>query len=139
MPTEDSLPNVADNARVTWIEIQGRPILHVNFNHATPAQSLIMLEELPRAFEAQDLNSVRALTDSSSVSYDPGVSSKWKAELVKFNPYLRACAVYGASGLASVATNAVIELVNLLSLPNSKMKVRSFKTKESAIEWLLNA
>jgi hypothetical protein len=132
-------PSDANLPRIAWIQIQGRPILMMNFSGATLAESLALLDELPKAFEAQDLNSVRILSDIQGVAYDPGVTSKWKAEFVRFNPYVRALAVYGATGLAGLATRAFFELISLLNLSNSGMKVKTFKTKNSAVEWLLRS
>jgi len=139
MPLEAPHPSAAGNPRVAWIQIQGRPILSLDFGDATLADSLAMLQALPKAFEAQDLNSVRVLNNLEGVAYDPGVNAKWKSEMVKFNPFIRACAVHGASGLSGVVTTAFSELVTLLNLPNSAMKIRSFKTRDNAVEWLLRS
>jgi hypothetical protein len=137
MPLDTPRPSDTHSPRVAWIHIQGRPILMLDFAGATPAESLAMLDELPKVFEAQDLNSVRILCDTQGVAYDPGVNGKWKAELVKFNPFVRACAVYGGTGLTGVVARAFLDLISLLHLPNAGMKLKSFKSKDSAVEWLL--
>jgi hypothetical protein len=124
-------------SRVHWIQIQGQPVLMIDFNHSTPAESLAMLDELDRVFEGQALKSVRALSDLTEVVYDPSVSQRWKSALLKYSPYMRASASYGATGLAVVATMAAIELLEWFQIPVLGGRIRLFKNKEKALAWLL--
>jgi hypothetical protein len=109
----------------------------IDFNKSTPLESLAMLDELEGVFEGQALKSVLALSDLTEVVYDPSVSQKWKAALLKFSPYMRASASYGASGLAVVATLAAIELLNWFQMPVLGGRIRLFKSREKALAWLL--
>ena len=96
-----------------------------------------MLEELPRAFEGQPLNSLRVLTDLTGVFYDSSINQKWKMAFVKFDPYVEASAIYGASGLVSVAALSFVELMLWLKTPNAKKKMKVFKDREAALAWLV--
>jgi hypothetical protein len=135
MPTDTNAPPATDN-RVQWTQFQNAPILSLDFSHATPAQALAMLDDLPRAFEGRDFNSVRVLTDVTSAAYDSSVTAKWKAQYVKFNPYVKACAVVGASGISTVVVLSFMELLQWLKLPNEKSRMKSFKAKDNALIWL---
>jgi hypothetical protein len=139
MTSKHASPPLPVRCRVNWIQIQGKPILALDFNQATPNDSLAMLQDIVQAFEGQDLNSVRALADLRDVSYDPSISQKFKTALLKLNPYMRATAVFGASGLAVVATMAAIELMHWFKMPNATRKIRLFKTREKALVWLLQS
>ncbi|HXC64217.1 MAG TPA: hypothetical protein VNZ67_07650 [bacterium] len=134
--TDTHIPVATGQNRIQWIQFQGAQILSIDFSHATPAQSLAMLDELPRAFEGRDFNSVRVLADLTSVVYDSSTSAKWKAQHVKFNPYVKGWAVFGATGLAVNAVLAAMELIQWLKLPNDKLKMKSFKQRDNALIWL---
>jgi hypothetical protein len=135
MPTDTEAPSDTYK-RVQWTQFQSAPILVLDFSHATPAQSLAMLEDLPAAFAGRDFNSVRVYADLTEVHYDSSTNAKWKAQYVKFNPYVKACAVVGATGLSTSAVLAVMELLQWLKLPNEKMRMKSFKQKDNALIWL---
>jgi hypothetical protein len=138
--TKENAPLIAaERDRVRLIQVQEETILTLDFSHATPAQSLAMLEELPRIFEGQALDSVRILSDVTDVSYDAAVSQKWKMALMKFDPYVRASAVHGATGLSGVAMLAFVELMHWLQLPKAATKIRGFKDREKALAWLLES
>jgi len=136
MTTDAHAPSVTDQRRIQWIQFQGTQILFIDFSNATPAQSLAMLDELPAAFEGRDFNSVRVLADLTNVVYDSSTNAKWKAQHVKFNPYVKGWAVIGATGLAVNAVLAAMELIQWLKLPNEKLRMKSFKQRDNALIWL---
>ncbi|HTB35352.1 MAG TPA: hypothetical protein VK842_10840 [bacterium] len=138
MPSDTHAPSDA-LSRVQWTQFQTAPILSLDFSHASPGQALAMLDELPAAFAGRDLNSVRVLTDVTGVTYDSSANVKWKAQYVKFNPYVKACAVVGATGLSTMAVLSFMELLQWLKLPNEKMRMKSFKSRDNALIWLQQA
>ena len=137
MPSKNTPTSNLVRSRIHWIQVQGQPILIIDFNRSTPQESLAMLDELAAVFEGQALKSVRALSDLTEVVYDPSVSQRWKAALLKYSPYMRASASYGATGLAVVATMAAIELLEWFQIPVLGGRIRLFKNKDKALAWLL--
>ena len=119
------------------MQFQGTSILTVDFSHATPGESMSMIEELSLAIEGQSPDSLLILTDVTGVTYDSSVSQKWKMAFVKFSPYVRASAVYGAHGLVTVVINSYAEMMQWLQIPDSAKKLRAFKDRESALAWLI--
>jgi hypothetical protein len=123
--------------RVQLVQVQGLPIIELDFSNGSPQDTLAMLDEFKRLLQRAEPDSLRVLSCTTDMTYDPGVSSKWKAIRMEFNPKIRASAVYGASSFVSVATHSYIELMKWLGMPRAKDKIRIFPDREKALEWLL--
>jgi hypothetical protein len=136
MPSETALPFIPVRPRVHRVQIQGKSILTVDFSQATPGESMSMIEELSQAIAGQDPDSLLILTDVTGVTYDSSVSQKWKMAFVKFSPYVRASAIYGANGLVTVVINSYAEMMQWLGIPDGHKKARAFKDREKALAWL---
>jgi hypothetical protein len=123
--------------RVRQIEFQGVPVLDLDFTQATPQQTLTMLDQFHRTLDGAAPDSLRVLSDVTEMTYDAGVSSKWKAIRMKYDPFIRASAVYGANSFMNVAVLSYTELMTWLRIPRAKTKIRVFKNREQALAWLI--
>ena len=137
MPNDASSPSAADRPRIQKIQVQGVPIVTLDFSGATPAQTLAMLDEYPGVFTDKTPGSVRLLTDVTGLTYDSAVSNKWKSARVEYDPYVRATAIYGVTGLVGVAVRSFTEVALWLGLPNAQKKIQVFDSREKALAWLV--
>lgn len=115
------------------------PYLMMDFSHATVAESLAMMDHFAAAIKDQPPISVRMLTDVTDAQYEPSVANKWKAIRIQYDPLIKASAIYGLNGLVGVAVRALLELMDMLGLNRGQRKLRIFKTRESALAWLMKA
>ena len=114
-------------------------MLVMDFSHASPSESLALIDDFVPAIKGHPPHSVRMLTDVSGASYEPSISNKWKAVRLQHDAIFQASAIYGLSGLVGVAVRSFMELRDLLNLSKSGAKLRIFKTREQALAWLIKA
>ena len=131
-----SVPRL-DRPRVQMTQIQGKSILILDFTQANGMETLEMLEAYRRIVLDQEPDSARLLVDVQGIAYDAAVSAKWKAVRMELDPFIRASAVYGVQGLVGMAVRSYTELMVWLKLPRANQKIKVFKNREDALEWLL--
>jgi hypothetical protein len=133
------MPSPTPQQRIFWTQHQGAPYLMLDFSHATVAESLALMDHFSAALKDQAPLSVRMLTDVTEAQYEPSVANKWKAIRIQHDPTIKASAIYGLNGLVGVGIRAFLELLDMLGLNRGQKKLRIFKTRESALAWLMKA
>ena len=133
MPSETLEPS---SSRVAWIQEAGKEVLWVNLSRASVPELLASLEDFERAFTGRPHGSVLLLMDLQETHYSPSVSARWKSAAKAADAaYLKASAVYGASGIVGVALRGYLEALRLVGRPLGTIGV--FKARTEALAWLL--
>jgi hypothetical protein len=122
--------------RLRWIQDGGKEIFFLDFKQATVAESLAMLDDLKKNLDGRPAHSVLALADVTGASYDPSVSTRWKATRMAFAPIVRATAIYGMSGMVALALRGAAEVQRLMGLARTGDEQRYFKSRAEALAWL---
>ena len=113
------------------INYKGKNILYLDFSNMKNKEEIICLEkDGSTLIRSQNLNSVYTLTNMDGMFFNSDIK-KFFEEMVKLNaPYVRAAAVIGMSGLISVMYNAFVTVTG--------RNIKSFRTKEDALEYLIS-
>src|SRR5580658_407014 len=124
-----NVPQEISMTRLRWIQDGGKEIFFLDFKHATVAESLAMLDDLKQNLQGRPPQSVLALADVTGASYDPSVSTRWKATRMAFAPTVRATAIYGMSGMVALSLRAAAQVQRLMGLTRNWDEQKYFKTQ----------
>ena len=100
------------------------------------AESLAMLDDLKQNLQGRPARSVLVLADVTGASYNPSVSTRWKATRLAFAPIVRATAVYGMSGMVAMSLRGAAQVQRLVGLARNWDEQKYFKTRAEALAWL---
>ena len=115
---------------IKFVDYKGHKILLQDFTNGGPGEEFLRaVEKAKKITRSQPAKSVLAIFDATGSKFNKDVVASL-ASLAKGNaPFIRASAIIGIEGMLSIALSTV-----------SKMSGRSFKTfkdRESAMEWLI--
>lgn len=88
--------------RVVFVEHKGKQILLIDFSHCQPAEILEVMAQAGRIVSTQPKGSVLTLTDGTDAHYNSQVTEAMRQYVKDNQPYVRAAAVVGMSGLRKV-------------------------------------
>ncbi|MBN1924600.1 MAG: hypothetical protein JW798_02085 [Prolixibacteraceae bacterium] len=110
---------------------KGKTIVYLDFTNMKNRDEIMKLEKDGADYiRSQPFKSVLTLTNMENMYFNNDIK-KYFEEIVKGNaPYVKAGAVLGMSGLISIMYNAFIKITG--------RNIRSFKTKEEALEYLVS-
>ena len=115
--------------RIRFIEHRGKRILLIDYSGIRRTDEAIATIEHVRAFVArQPPRSLLLLSDVKDTHYNSAVLQKMKELAAANEPFVKASAVVGMSGLHRIAYQGVILL--------TRRKVQTFDTRDEAMDWL---
>ena len=116
---------------------KGRNVAFLNLRGSSRATCEAALASMDMAAR-EPTSPLRLLVDITDSCVDPDVMLRWKRSAPEHLGKLERAAVLGAEGLRQVALSGYLYYARLMGL-ESVGKVRQFKAKEEALEWLSEA
>lgn len=117
--------------KLELIKHEGKIIVYLDFSNMRDKAEIIQLENDGADYiRSQAPKSVLTLTNMNGMFFNNDIK-KFFEEVVKGNaPYVKVGAVIGMNGLISIMYNTFIKMTG--------RNIRSFKSKEEALEFLVN-
>jgi len=115
--------------RIHFIEHKGAQILLLDFSHATAQQMQLLLEHVRITVAQHARESLVTLGDFTEATVDHAVATKIKEVLTLDRPFVRKTAWVGTESIP----HAFLE--NFHSF--SQREIVTFKTREEAMDWLV--
>ncbi|MGA9639824.1 MAG: STAS/SEC14 domain-containing protein [Terriglobales bacterium] len=115
--------------RIRFIEHKGTRILLLDFSQATAPQMQLLLEYVRATVGKQGRESVIILADYEGAEVDHAVAMKIKEVLTLDRPFVKKAAWVGAEHIP----HAFMENFHTFS----QREIVTFKTREEALEWLV--
>lgn len=116
--------------RIHFIKHKGKLILLVDCSHATAAQMLLLLEHLRITVAKHAHESVVTLGDLTGAEVDRTVATKIKEVLTLDRPFVKKTAWVGTEKIP----HALMESFHTFS----QREIVTFKTREEAMDWLVD-
>jgi hypothetical protein len=117
--------------RIHFIEHKGAQILLLDFSHATAQQMQLLLEHVRVTVAQHARESVVTLADYTGATVDHAVATKIKEVLTLDRPFVRKTAWVGTESIP----NAFLESFHNFS----QRDIVTFKTREEAMDWLVES
>ncbi|MGH9505036.1 MAG: hypothetical protein ACRD20_19450 [Terriglobales bacterium] len=115
--------------RIRFITHQGKKVLLADCSHCSPEQLEKLAELVPAQVTAEPLGSVLLLADFSGSKIDKKTIERIKPALVFDRPHLKRSAWVGTEALPKIFYE------HLKSF--SQRKLPTFRTREEALDWLV--
>ncbi len=115
--------------RVRFIKHQGQPIMLIDLSHCTPAEIMILADEIQRRVAEHPHNSLLTLADFTGIQIDAAAAMRIKEVLAVDRPFVKRSAWLGTESLPHVFYE------NFKSF--SQRDFPAFKTREEAMDWLV--
>lgn len=113
----------------TFLDHRGTRVLLVDYSHQKdPEATLALFWANQRVLEAEPVGSVRLLADVSGLRYNVTLSNAFRDGASRAEPWCRAMAVVGVSGVMQVIHRSINRLLG--------RNIRDFATREAALDWL---
>jgi hypothetical protein len=117
--------------RIHFFEHKGKQILLLDFSHATAQQMQLLLEHVRITVAQHARESVVTLADYTGATVDHAVATKIKEVLTLDRPFVRKTAWVGTESIP----NAFLESFHNFS----QRDIVTFKTREEAMDWLVES
>ncbi len=114
--------------RVTTVPYLGRPIVQIDFDGCRPGAFAPIIQEATRVICASPQGSVLALTLLRDIRFDPATVLEMQRFVQRVQPFLKANALVGITGLKKVAFTGV--------KPFYKKPVELFDDADAGMRWL---
>ena len=95
-------------SKVTTVPYLGRPILQIDFDGCRPGAFAPIIEEAAKIICGSPQGSVLALTLLRDIRFDPGTILEMERFVQRVQPFLKANALVGITGLKKVVFQGVI-------------------------------
>ena len=115
--------------RIHFIEHKGAQILLFDFSHATAQQMQLLLEHVRITVAQHARESLVTLADYTGATVDHAVATKIKEVLTLDRPFVRKTAWVGTESIP----HAFLENFHNFS----QREIVTFKTREEAMDWLV--
>lgn len=115
--------------RISFITHKGKPIMVIDFSHCEAKELLLLLDEVKHTVERHERGSLLTLADMTGAHVDRAVATRMKEVLVMDRPFVKRSAWVGIDSVPHVYVE------NIKSF--SQRQFPSFKTREEAMEWLV--
>jgi hypothetical protein len=119
----------SNNDRLRFIKHKGHAIFLFDLSHCTPKEMLVLLDQIKAAVERHAKGSLLVLSDFTGTQIDKKVATRAKEVLVLDRPYVKKSAWVGTDGLPNVFYEHFKSF--------SQRELPTFKTREEALEWLV--
>jgi hypothetical protein len=131
----DPVNSLNSRTRVSWIELNGKTVLFMEFAGASVEESLGMIRHFDSAMNGRAPGTVLLLTDVTDAAYDPSIARQWKEARSRYDAAIRASAIYGLSGLVGLAIRGFMEARLLMGMsPDNAPRI--FNSGQEARAWL---
>jgi len=117
--------------RIHFVEHKGKQILLIDFSNATAPQMQLILEMVRITVAQHARESLLTLADMTDATVDHAVATKIKEVLTLDRPFVKKGAWVGADKIP----HAYLENFHNFS----QREIVTFKTREEAMDWLVNA
>jgi len=128
MSLDDTVSGVSDE-RLRFEKYKGQAIFVVDFSHCSNKEALLLLDQIKASVGRHAPASLLILTDFTGTHFDKQVATRAKEVLVLDRPYVKKSAWIGTEHLPHVFYE------NFKSF--SQRELPLFKSKEAALEWLI--
>ena len=115
--------------RLRFIKHKGQAIYLIDVSHCKEKEMLLLLEQVRADIARHAPGSVLTLTDFTGAEVDKKVATRIKEILVLDKPYVKRAAWVGTEGLPKVFYEHFKNF--------SQRELPIFKTREEAMEWLV--
>lgn len=109
---------------------KGKDIVLVNLANCSPQSTFSILDEAHVIIAKHAPKSALILTDSTGATYNSEVSNAMKDFSSKNTPYVKGSAVVGADAMRKVLVAAIRVA--------TKRDIRTFDSREEAMDWLVS-
>ena len=117
--------------RIHFIEHKGKQILLFDFSHATAPQMQLLLEHVRITVAQHARESLVTLADYTGATVDHAVATKIKEVLTLDRPFVKKTAWVGTESIP----HAFLENFHNFS----QREIVTFKTREEAMDWLVES
>ena len=117
--------------RIHFVEHKGRQILLLDFSHATAPQMQLLLEHVRITVAQHARESLLTLADYTEATVDHTVATKIKEVLTLDRPFVKKTAWVGTESIP----RAFLESFHNFS----RREIVTFKTREEAMDWLVES
>ncbi len=124
-----SNPGKTNEERLRFIKHKGHSIFLFDLSHSSSKEMLVLLDQIKAAVERHAKGSLLILSDFSGTQIDKKVATRAKEVLVLDRPYVKKSAWVGIEGLPHVFYEHFKSF--------SQRDLPTFKTREEALEWLV--
>ena len=114
--------------RIHFIEHKGKKILLIDYSHASAQQMQLLLEHVRIKVAQHARESLLTLAEFEGAEVDRSVATKIKEVLTLDRPFVKKTAWIGTEHIP----HALLEAFHNFS----RRDIRTFKTKEEALDWL---
>ena len=128
MISDDTDPGIRPE-RLRFIKHKGKAIFLIDFSNCSSKEMLLLLDQVRAHVARHEPGSVLTLADVSGAHFDKAVAMRVKEVLVLDRPYVKRSAWVGTDSLPHVFYE------NFKSF--SQRELPSFKTREEAMDWLV--
>ncbi|MCU4177483.1 STAS/SEC14 domain-containing protein [Carboxylicivirga sp. N1Y90] len=117
--------------RISFISQGGKKIIYMDFSGLREFKDINPIIESSKEYiRAQAENSAFTLTNMDGMHFNSDIKNAFSSFIGDNKPYVKAGAVIGLSGLLRIIYNGVNRLTG--------RDIKSFDTKEEAVEWLVS-
>jgi hypothetical protein len=128
MNLDDTVTGVGGD-RLRFEKYKGHAIFVIDFSNCSNKEILVLLEQVKASVERHAPASLLVLSDLSGTHFDKKVATRAKEVLVLDRPYVKKSALIGTETLPNVFYE------NFKTF--SQRELPTFKTREEAMEWLI--
>ena len=115
--------------RIRFIEHEGKRILLIDVSHCSAAELAKIAQIVPSYVETKPLGSVLLLADFTGAEFDRIAIDRLKESAVFDRPHLKQSAWVGTERLPKVFYEHIKSF--------SRLELPTFKTREEAMQWLV--
>lgn len=116
--------------RIQWINHKGKKVLSCNYSDLAPNDLDQLKSKIINIMVNEPLHSVLSIVDGTNLHFGMKVMSYFSDLSAECDPYFKAIAVVGVTGLVRVMYDGVAKF--------SKTTMKTFNNKEGALNWLIN-
>ena len=125
----DDTAGIGEPERLRFIRHKGHDILLIDLSQCDTKELLLLIEQIKAAVEQHERGSLLILSDFTGTHIDKKVATRAKEVLVLDRPYVKKSAWVGTESVPHVF------IENFKSF--SQRELPTFKTREEALEWLV--
>ena len=112
------------------IQYKGHEIIYLDYSNLRDRDEIVqMIIDGSELIRSKPLNSVLSLVNMENMFFNNEIRNILSDNVKKNTPHVKMSSVYGLNGLISIMYNSFLKL--------SGRNVKSFKTREEALEYLL--
>ena len=128
MSSDDTVSSVNED-RLRFVKHKGQAIFIIDFSHCSEKEILLLLEQVRSIISRHERGTMLTLGDFTGAEVDRKVATRLKEVLTLDRPYVKRSAFVGAESMPHVFYENVKSF--------SQRDIPAFKTREEAMDWLV--